>query len=168
MKNIRLIIAAVVLVMVAIIVFSRKHPASDATHTTASAPALSPEEAHVQAHLDSLRDAMRLEMQETLNKAGGAHGEDEYSVDGLVLLQKTLKVDRAEHGREIVGMVVNRRNKALSYAQISFNLYDEAGAQVGSAAARVDHLDAGGQWNFKALAREDNWKSFKVAELTGF
>ena len=33
---------------------------------------------------------------------------------------------------EITGTVVNRRNYKLSYAQITFNVYDQSGGQVGS------------------------------------
>jgi hypothetical protein len=171
MKQTKLIIGALVLVVgiIAIVVFSRKGPtASSVTRTSASPSAVSPEQARVQAHLDSLRDEMRLEMQHSDGKAAATKAEDEYDVDGLVLMTNTMKGTRAEDGSAIVGTVVNRRNKALRYVQLSFNLYDESGAQVGTAVAQVDHLEAGGQWNFKALTREDHWKSFKVAELSGF
>jgi Tfp pilus assembly protein PilV len=127
---------------------------------------VSPDEARVQAHLQSLTNEMRHEMQAPPTNAPAAKVEDEYDANGLVLLTTTLKGTRAEDGSAIVGTVVNRRNQPLSRVQISFNLYDKAGARVGTAVAKAGHLEAGGQWNFKAPAA-GAWSTFKVVELTG-
>ncbi|MBM4026325.1 MAG: hypothetical protein FJ280_13125 [Planctomycetes bacterium] len=100
---------------------------------------------------------------EAQRKAG-----EEYEVDGLVLLLKTLKGSTEEYGGEITGVVVNRRNREVGYAQISFNLYDASGAQVGSAFDNITNLEAGGKWRFKANAFGTDFVRFRFAELTGY
>lgn len=94
--------------------------------------------------------------------------EEELNVDGLVLLKKTVEGKANEFGIEITGTVVNRRNRTLKYAQISFNVYDASGAQVGSALANINGLEAGGRWNFKATAFGQKATSYKFSNLTGF
>ena len=160
---------ACVAAIVAVVVLSRSnHKASSVAPASTTAPALSPEQAHVQAHLDSLREEMRQEMQQSQSKAATPTPEDEYNVDGLVLLQKTLKRAQTADGTAVAGTVVNGRKQSLSYVQITFTLYGETGATMGSATATTDHLEPGGQWNFVAPAGDEDWRSFKVTELTGF
>lgn len=89
--------------------------------------------------------------------------EEEYDADGLVLLLKTV---HAVSG-EITGEVVNRRGRKLIYAQITFALYDESGARVGTALDNISDLEAGGRWKFKAVAFDRGTK-YKFSELTGF
>jgi hypothetical protein len=92
-----------------------------------------------------------------------------YDVDGLVLLVKTIQGSRGEYGGgEITGIVINRRSRALSYAQISFNLYDESGAQVGSALANINGLEPGGRWKFKAISFGTDFASYKFSQLLGY
>jgi hypothetical protein len=93
--------------------------------------------------------------------------EVEYDQDGLVLLLKSVTGKRSEIGIEITGTVVNRRSDKLGYAQISFNLYDASGAQVGTALANINGLEPGGRWNFKALGLEGAARSYKFSELIG-
>ena len=100
---------------------------------------------------------------ETARKA-----EEEYDQNGLVLLRKTVEGKRGEFGGEITGTVVNRRNRKLSYAQIQFNLYDKSGAQVGSALANINGLEAGGKWKFKATTFGVDFSTYKINELSGF
>ena len=94
--------------------------------------------------------------------------EEEYDVNGLVLLKKSVKGTSGEFSGEISGMVVNRRSRKLSYAQITFNLYDESGAQVGSALANINGLEPGGTWKFKASTFGTDFSSYKFSELSGF
>lgn len=94
--------------------------------------------------------------------------EEEYDVGGLVLLRKTVTGKYDEFAFYVTGTVVNRRSRKLRYAQITFNIYDASGAQVGSALANINGLEPGGQWNFKAVALVGNGRSYKVAELSGF
>jgi hypothetical protein len=130
--------------------------------------AVSPEDARVQEHLKSLTDEMRTEMQQSPRSATAPKVEDEYDVNGLVLLTNTMKGTHAKDGSAIVGTVVNRRHQVLTRIEISFNLYDASGAQVGTASAITDHLEAGGQWNFTAVTHADTWSTFKVSGLSGY
>lgn len=94
--------------------------------------------------------------------------EEEIDVDGLVLLRKTVNGTRGEFDGEITGTVVNRRGRKLGYAQITFNLYDESGAQVGTALANINGLEPGGRWNFKATTFGTDFVRYKFSELSGF
>ena len=93
--------------------------------------------------------------------------EEEYDADGLVLLRKTVSGVQSQFGTEITGTVVNRRAHALSYTQITFNIYDASGAQVGSALANVNGLEPGARWNFKAVSFTKG-TDYKFSTLSGF
>ncbi len=102
-------------------------------------------------------------------EAEAAHkAEEEYDANGLVLLRKTVDGKVGEFGGEITGMVVNRRSRKLSYAQITFNLYDESGSQVGSAIGNINGLEPGGTWKFKATSLGVKFVKYKFSELSGF
>jgi len=93
--------------------------------------------------------------------------EEEYDADGLVLLKRTVKGEQGEFGTTIIGTVVNRRDRKLTYAQITFNLYDNSGAQVGTAMANINGLEPGGRWNFKAIGLGGGSSRYKFSELSG-
>ena len=93
--------------------------------------------------------------------------EEEIDVDGLVLLKKTVRGQQKDLGLEVTGTVVNRRRKVLSYAQITFNIYDETGAQVGSALANINGLEPGSRWNFKAFCFTKG-TGYKFSKLSGY
>jgi hypothetical protein len=97
---------------------------------------------------------------------------NEYEKNGLVLLKDTLRGEGTDHGHglvtgKITGEVVNRRNRKLSYVQVTVSLYDDSGVQVGSALANVNGLEAGGKWKFEAVTAV-RFAKFKVSDLTGF
>lgn len=94
--------------------------------------------------------------------------EEEYNAGGLILLLKTVAGRRGEFGAEITGTVINRRNRKLRYAQITFSLYDESGAQVGTALANINGLEPDGRWKFKATAFGTDFARYKFSELSGF
>jgi len=76
---------------------------------------------------------------------------------------------RGEYGNvEIVGKVKNNGSKEFSYVQVTFNLYDASGAQIGSAMANVNNLEPQGIWKFSAACLEDNFKTFKFKDITGY
>lgn len=50
----------------------------------------------------------------------------------------------------IFGRILNRTGKRLSYLQISFSLYSEGGAKVGSCFDNISGLDSGETWSFQA------------------
>lgn len=76
--------------------------------------------------------------------------------------------ERGEYGTYIVGIVKNNANKTYGYAQVSFNLYDEHGNQVGSTLANINNLEPYGTWKFKAIVTEDNVKRAAFKEITAF
>lgn len=56
----------------------------------------------------------------------------------------------------IKGKVKNCKGRDLSYAQISFNLYDKDGAQIGTAFDNISGLKEDGVWKFEAMVLEDD------------
>lgn len=93
--------------------------------------------------------------------------EEELDVNGLVLMKKTVNSSIGQFGGEITGIVENRRGKNLRYVEITYNLYDDSGAQVGTAFANVTGLEAGGKWKFKAIILRTDATKYKLTELSG-
>ena len=100
------------------------------------------------------------------NKTNAVAGE--VNEDGLVLLKNTISTQQSQFGGSITGIVENRRAYKVSYAQISFPLYDEYGAKVGTARANINDLEAGGVWKFNATTFGARFSSFGTGEITGF
>ena len=70
--------------------------------------------------------------------------------------------------RYITGKIKNNTGKQISYAQVEINLYDENKQLLGSTLANVNNLEVDGVWNFKAIVTEENYKSYKIMNVTGF
>lgn len=70
----------------------------------------------------------------------------------------------------INGTLTNNSDSDKSYIQVSYNLYDSDGAQVGTALANTNNLKAGGTWKFSAVGTVDPSKvaSWERTEVTGF
>lgn len=68
----------------------------------------------------------------------------------------------------IKGTIKNNKGRDLSYAQVTFNLYDEEGNQVGTALDNINNLEKDGTWKFKAIGLETEATSYKLVEITGF
>lgn len=71
----------------------------------------------------------------------------------------------------IEGTIKNNTDKQYSYVQVTLNLYDSDGAQIGSALANINNLEANGLWKFKALGSLGDGKkvaSYKLMEITGW
>lgn len=66
------------------------------------------------------------------------------------------------------GTITNKTTKQYSYLQVEINEYDASGAQVGSTLANVNNLEAKGTWKFKASVTDQNVKSVKLKDVTGF
>jgi hypothetical protein len=88
--------------------------------------------------------------------------------NGLTLDLKSITTERDSFGITINGVVFNRNKKKLSYAQISFNLYDSSGAQVGSAFANINGLEPDGAWKFSAIGLAETASKFKFDDMSGF
>lgn len=93
--------------------------------------------------------------------------EEEYDADGLVLLRKSVKAYTTSFGGEIIGTVVNRRGRSLSYAQVTFGLYNASGDKVGTVFANITQLEPGERWSFKAVTFKEGWTSYRIAGLVG-
>lgn len=68
----------------------------------------------------------------------------------------------------VTGSIKNNTDKEYSYVQVTFNLYDAEGAQIGTAMANINNLEANGIWKFKAIGGTENASSYKLAEITGW
>jgi hypothetical protein len=65
------------------------------------------------------------------------------------------------------GMVVNQTGKAYRFVQISYDLFDATGAQIGTASANTRGLEPHGRWLFKTVI-SDRCTRFKLASLDGY
>lgn len=68
----------------------------------------------------------------------------------------------------IVGKIRNNDDKEYKYVQVSFNLYDKEGNQVGTAMANTTNLEAKGTWKFRALVIEKDTVRFELKDITGY
>lgn len=69
----------------------------------------------------------------------------------------------------IQGEIKNNTEKTYSYVQVTFNLYDASGAQIGTAMDNINNLEAKGTWKYKALAYvTEDVASYKFVEITGW
>lgn len=71
----------------------------------------------------------------------------------------------------IEGTIKNNTNKQYSYVQVTFNLYDASGNQVGTAMDNVNNLEPNGTWKFKAIDLSgygEKVVSYKLMEVTGW
>lgn len=65
----------------------------------------------------------------------------------------------------IKGKVKNCKGRDLSYAQISFNLYDEDGAQIGTAFDNISGLKKDGIWKFEAMVLDEDVDSWEFDSM---
>lgn len=70
--------------------------------------------------------------------------------------------------RSIKGTVRNNTGKQYKYVQVEINLYDGAGAQVGSTLANVNNLEPNSVWHFEAPVIEDSARTFRVKAVSKF
>lgn len=76
---------------------------------------------------------------------------------------------RAQFGSQaIVGTAINRSGREVGYAEVDFNLYDDAGNQVGSAMANIVDWEPGKRWAFEAMVLERNATWAKLKGITGW
>lgn len=70
----------------------------------------------------------------------------------------------------LTGVIKNNSGKDCTYVQVTFNLYDEDGNQVGTALANINNLEKDGTWKFKAMGIDTDGAvaSYKLAEIEGF
>ncbi len=79
--------------------------------------------------------------------------------------------DKSERDRYneqwLEGMVVNQTEKAYQFVQISYDLFDSSGTQIGIASANTRGIGPHGRWLFKTVIN-GRCTSFKLAKLDGY
>lgn len=92
-----------------------------------------------------------------------AEPADKYSIDGEELTGDA-------YSCKISGVYTNKAGKDLSYVQVSYNLFDADGNQIGTALANTNNLADSGTWKFEAFgsAAVDEVASYKIGDVTGF
>lgn len=69
----------------------------------------------------------------------------------------------------IEGEIKNNTDKTYSYVQVTFNLYDENGAQLGTAIDNINNLEPNGTWKYKAMGLvTEKVSTYKFVEITGW
>lgn len=69
----------------------------------------------------------------------------------------------------IEGTIQNNTDKKYSYVQVTFNLYDSDGNQLGTAMDNINNLEPNGTWKYKAIGlTTENIASYKFVEITGW
>lgn len=96
-------------------------------------------------------------------ETASAEPADKYSIDGEELTGDA-------YSCKISGVYTNKADKDLSYVQVSYNLFDADGNQIGTALANTNNLADGGTWKFEAFgsAAVDQVASYKIGDVTGF
>ena len=92
-----------------------------------------------------------------------AEPADKYTIEG-----EELSGD--EYSCKVTGTFTNTSGSELGYVQVSYNLFDADGNQVGTALANTSNLADGGTWKFEAFGTKgtNEVASFKLGEVTGF
>lgn len=71
----------------------------------------------------------------------------------------------------IGGTIKNNTDKQYTYVQVTFNIYDADGAQLGTAIDNINNLEANGIWKYNAIFTGNDVKnavSYKLVEITGW
>jgi hypothetical protein len=78
-------------------------------------------------------------------------------------------LETTEYGnKHITGTVKNNTGREIRYVQISFALFDQDGAQIGTAWTNITNLEAGGIWKFEAIAMNKNAVSAKFKGISSY
>lgn len=69
----------------------------------------------------------------------------------------------------IEGTIQNNTDKTYNYVQVTFNLYDANGNQLGTAIDNINNLEPNGTWKYKAIGlTTEKVTSYKFVEITGW
>lgn len=86
-------------------------------------------------------------------------------------LESSSITERNSFAVYIGGTIKNNTNKQYSYVQVTFNVYDADGAQLGTAIDNINNLEANGVWKYNAMFMGNdvsNASSYKLVEITGW
>lgn len=69
----------------------------------------------------------------------------------------------------IEGEIKNNTDKSYTYVQVTFNLYDENGSQLGTAVDNINNLEPNATWKYKAIGLvTEKVATYKLVEITGW
>ena len=69
----------------------------------------------------------------------------------------------------IQGEIKNNTDREYSYVQVTFNLYDKDGSQLGTAVDNINNLEPNATWKYKAIGLvTEKVSSYKLVEITGW
>lgn len=90
-------------------------------------------------------------------------------IDGkFELINGELNTVNENYSSYIIGSLKNTTSKTYSYAQVTFNLYDADGAQIGTALDNINNWEPDGLWKFKAMILEQDVASYKLVKVEAF
>ena len=90
-------------------------------------------------------------------------------IDGkFELINGELNTVNENYSSYIIGSLKNTTSKTYSYAQVTFNLYDADGAQIGTALDNINNWEPDGLWKFKAIILEQDVASYKLVNVQAF
>lgn len=90
-------------------------------------------------------------------------------IDGkFELINGELNAVNENYSSYIIGSLKNTTSKTYSYAQVTFNLYDADGAQIGTTLDNINNWEPGGLWKFKAIILEQDVASYKLVKVQAF
>lgn len=67
--------------------------------------------------------------------------------------------------KTISGSFKNISDTSIFYAQVTFSLFDDSGAQVGSAFVNINNLAKDAVWKYSATPMTQDFTSFELAEI---
>ena len=95
--------------------------------------------------------------------------EDANLIDGkFELINGELNAVNENYSSYIIGSLKNTTSKTYSYAQVTFNLYDADGAQIGTALDNINNWEPDGLWKFKAMILKQDVASYKLVKVQAF
>lgn len=97
--------------------------------------------------------------------AGASQSEKK---ENLVLVSSEMNYD-GYSTTYIEGTIENKSDKEYSYVQVTFNLFDAEGNQLGTAVANINNLQPNASWKYKAIGlTTQKVERFELQEITGW
>lgn len=87
------------------------------------------------------------------------------------ILESDSITEKNSFGMYIGGTIKNNTDKQYTYVQVTFNVYDANGAQLGTAIDNINNLEANGTWKYNAVFMGSDAKnavSYKLVEIKGW
>ena len=112
-----------------------------------------------------MQQSRAIEMQRAQQRAL----EEDLRRHPLEVVPGTLSVTTNSIGMtEITGMIHNRTNATIPYAQLNFACVDSSGAQVDTALANITDLQPGADWKFRTLSVAKDVQAVRLVKAVVF